>query len=62
MIVTSVANSHQRSDPGKPNVTARLNRNATVLNLFDERLFQVRMKNGAASSAHFVVARVPVLA
>jgi hypothetical protein len=43
-------------------VTARLNRNATVLNLFDERLFQVRMKNGAASSAHFVVARVPVLA
>ena len=31
MIVTNVASSHHRSEPGKPNVTARLNPNATVI-------------------------------
>ena len=31
MIVTSVASSHQRSTPGKPNVTARLNTKATLI-------------------------------
>jgi hypothetical protein len=31
MIVTRVASSHQRSVPGKPSVTARLNTNATVM-------------------------------
>ncbi len=30
LIVTSVANSHQRSIPGKPRVTARLNAKATL--------------------------------
>src|SRR5439155_24651268 len=31
IIVTSVASSHQRSEPGKPIVTARLNTNATLI-------------------------------
>src|SRR4051794_9542705 len=31
MIVTSVASSHHRSEPGNPKVTARLNPNATMI-------------------------------